>query len=120
MGAISGMIHIKTIFIFTSGTDKHFICNAVCSCDDPVTELIHILHFFKINSIFYKPPEEKNPEESNLKGKGAGNSSTLFPSINRKTLCPQRHKCDEKSEVMHQLTVKLFPQGHDAKQCPPS
>lgn len=47
-----GMTHTKTVFSLSLG-------NALCSADDSVTQLIHILHFLMINSIFYKPPEEK-------------------------------------------------------------
>jgi len=55
MGTISSMTHAKPIFSFSPGTGKHFIGNALCSPDDFVTQLIHILHFFTVNNVFYKP-----------------------------------------------------------------
>jgi hypothetical protein len=42
-----------------------------CASDDSVLQLIHILDFFIINSVFYKSPGKRNPEESNVKNKGA-------------------------------------------------
>jgi len=47
--------HIKTIFSFCTGTGKHFIGNALCSSDDSVMKLIHILHFLATNIVFYQP-----------------------------------------------------------------
>jgi len=60
MATISGTTHIKTIFNFWPGTDMHLSGNALCSSDDSVTQLIHILHSLKINSIFYNPQKKKS------------------------------------------------------------
>jgi hypothetical protein len=60
MGTISGMTYIKIIFSFLSGTGKHFIGYTLSSSDDSVMQLIHILHFFTINNVFYKLLEEKS------------------------------------------------------------
>jgi hypothetical protein len=57
MGTISGTTHITTCSL-SPGTGKNFIGNALCSSDDSVTQLSHILHFFTINTVFYKPTEE--------------------------------------------------------------
>jgi len=46
MGTISGTTHLKTKFSFSSGNDMHFIDEALCSSDNAVTQLIHILNFF--------------------------------------------------------------------------
>jgi len=51
--------HIKIIFIFLPNNGKYVSGNTLCNSDDSVTQLILILHFFKINSIIYKPSEEK-------------------------------------------------------------
>jgi len=37
MGAISGTIHIQTIFSLSPGICKHFSAEALCSSDDSVT-----------------------------------------------------------------------------------
>jgi hypothetical protein len=56
-------------------------------------------------------PKIKNPEMSNLKNKGAKEwAPSLYPP-----LCPERHKHDNRSKLVHHLTGKLFPQQHDAK-----
>jgi len=59
MVTISDKTHIKTIYSLSSGICKYFIGNALCSSDDSVTHLIHILDFATVNYAFYKPPEEK-------------------------------------------------------------
>jgi hypothetical protein len=58
-GTIIGTSHIKTIVSFLTGIGKRFFVKALCSSDVSVTQLIHILCFFTINVIFYKPREEK-------------------------------------------------------------
>jgi len=45
IGAINGMTHIKTIFNSMLGTGKHLIGNKLHSCDDSITQVIHILYF---------------------------------------------------------------------------
>jgi hypothetical protein len=43
MGTISGTAHIKTIFIVTPGSGKHFIGNELCNSDGAAdTELVRI------------------------------------------------------------------------------
>jgi len=44
-GTISVTTHIRTIFNASPGIGKYFIGNALCSSDDSVTQLIHILQF---------------------------------------------------------------------------
>jgi anti-anti-sigma regulatory factor len=58
MGTIIGTIHIKTIFSLSPSTGKRFIGNVLCSSDDSVTQLIHILHFLTIENIFHKHSED--------------------------------------------------------------
>jgi hypothetical protein len=59
-------------------------------------------------------PEEKsrgiNSEERGDQGMGP-----LFLSNDQETPCPERHKHDRRSEVVHHRTGKLFPQGNDTK-----
>jgi hypothetical protein len=52
------MINIKMIFGSSPGIGKHFVGKALCSSNESVTYLIHILQFF-MTSIFYKPQEKK-------------------------------------------------------------
>jgi hypothetical protein len=79
MGTISGTTHIKTKFSAWTGTDKHFIGNALCSSGNCHLTLSH-LHAFKLTNIFYGPPEEKNPEESNPENEGARDRTNFgFP-----------------------------------------
>jgi hypothetical protein len=59
-GTISGTTHIKTISSFSPGTDKHCIGNTLCSSDDSVTQLIHILQRFTTKNFFLnKFPDAK-------------------------------------------------------------
>jgi hypothetical protein len=58
MVTISGTTYIKTIFSFWSYIGKNFVGNALYSSDDSVRHLIQILHFFAINIVFNKLPEE--------------------------------------------------------------
>jgi len=60
MGTISGTLPIKTVFSFLPGIGRHIIGNTFCNSDNFVMHIIHILHFFMINSVLYKPQEEKN------------------------------------------------------------
>jgi hypothetical protein len=68
------------IFSVLSGIGKYFIGHALCNSDDSVMQLVHILHFFMINSFLFKPSEKKHPEESNLEKKGAREWVSLFVS----------------------------------------
>jgi len=44
----------------------------------------------------------------------------LFPSNNQEIPYPEIHdEHNGKSEVVHRISQKLFPQGHDTKQCSP-
>jgi hypothetical protein len=119
MGAIIDMTHVKTIFSLSLGTDRYLIGNTLCNSDDSVTQLIHILHFFTTNNIFYKPLR-RHPEESNLENERSREWVPFFLSNDPKTPCPKRYEHDGRKEVVHHLTGKLFPQGHESKQCSPS
>jgi hypothetical protein len=100
MGTISGTTHMKTILSFLPG-----IGNAFYSSDDPFSQLFHILHFFMINS-----------EKSNVEMRGPENGpSSSYPVIKELPLQKGTNTC----EVVHHLTGRLFPQGHDTKQCFP-
>jgi hypothetical protein len=93
MGTISGTTHIKMIFSFSPVIGKHLIGNALWNAEDSIMQLIQILHSFAINDVFYNPPEENTPGESNLELRGAGNG---YPCsyINQETPCPERHEHD--------------------------
>jgi hypothetical protein len=81
MVTFSGTAHIQMIS-FLPGTGKHFTGKPLCSSDDSVMQLLHILHFCVISSVFYKPPEEINPEESILENDGPGSGvPSSFPMI---------------------------------------
>jgi hypothetical protein len=109
MGAISGTTHIKKIFSLWTGTGRHFIRNKFCHAT-------HILHFSAISNVFCKPQKKKkNPEESNLEDEEAKEWLPLFLPNDS-----ERHQQDGRSGVVHHLTGKLFPQGHEAKRCSPS
>jgi len=81
MDTVSDKTHIQTIFNFSPGVGVHFIGNALCSSDVSVEQLIHILHFFSINSVLFKPPEKKNPDESNLEDYPGSGSTSSYPTI---------------------------------------
>jgi len=110
IGITSGTTHIKTIFSLSPGTDKNFIGNALCSSDDSITQLIHILYVFTINSAFYKPHNKKSrgvkSEERGVQGVGLPPPPLL--SNNWETPCTQTHEHDGRSRVVHHLTGKLF------------
>jgi hypothetical protein len=58
---ISGTTHMKMIFSFLPGTGKHFIGNTL----QPIfMHIIHILHFFMINNVSYKPSEKIQRSQS--------------------------------------------------------
>jgi hypothetical protein len=101
MGTISGTTHIQTIFSFSPGTGKHFTDNALCSPDDFVMQLIHILHLFMI-IFFYKLPEGKI--QSQIWRMGGGGEVRewvpLFLSNNQETPCPETYEHDRRSEVV--------------------
>jgi hypothetical protein len=121
MGTVRGKTHIKMILSFWTGTGKHFIGNVLCSSDDSVTQLIHILHVIAINIVFYIPPEERiQRNKTNLENEGAREWDPFFLTNNQEVPCPERYEHSGTSEVLHYHTLKLFPQGHDAKQCCPS
>jgi hypothetical protein len=63
-------------------------------------------------------PRRKIPEESNMETEGRGKEWAL--SSDKERPCPHRCKHGGRSEVVHHVTGKLFPQGHDAKHCFPS
>jgi len=78
MGTISGATHIKTTSSFSPETGKNFICNALCSSDEPVTYLIHIFQFFTLNNVFYKTPKEKVQRNQIRRTRGPGNGYPLL------------------------------------------
>jgi hypothetical protein len=73
------------------------------------------LHSFTINNVFYKLPEEKKLEVSNLVNKGAWEWVSLFLFDSEGTPCAEKYEPDGKNGAMHHLTVKLFPQGDDTQ-----
>jgi hypothetical protein len=99
MGTISGMTHIKMIFSFWTGIGRNFIGNGLCSCDDSVVQLICILCFFTIRSVFSTSPE-KSPEVSHLENKEAREWALLFSSNDQDIPFPERHKHDRRFEVL--------------------
>jgi hypothetical protein len=66
------------------------------------------------NNVFYKPPKE-NIQRRQSEEYGAKKWVPLFLSNDQETPCPERHEHNRRSEVVHHLTVKLFPQGYEAK-----
>jgi len=107
MDTISGTIYINTIFSFLPCINEHFTGNVLCSSDNSVMQLIHIFHFFMINSVFYKPPEKiiwRRCREQGCQGMGP-----FFPSNNQEIPCPERHRHNGRSEVVHSKTGNLFP-----------
>jgi hypothetical protein len=59
--------NIKMRTLHVPFTGKPFIGNALCSSDDPVTQLIHILNsFFALNNVLYKLPEERKIQRSQI------------------------------------------------------
>jgi hypothetical protein len=78
------MTHIKIIFSSLPGIGKHFIGNILCTSDNSVTQLIHILHFSTINNVFYKLPEEKILRSQICRTERAGNESPFsFPTMRK-------------------------------------
>jgi hypothetical protein len=53
------------------------------------------------------PSRRRNPEGSNLENEGAMEWVPLFLSSDQETSCPERHRHDWQSEVVHYLTGKL-------------
>jgi hypothetical protein len=66
---------------------------------------------------FTNSKKKNNSEESHLVNEGARESIPLFLSNDQKTRCPGRHEHNRLSEVVYDVTRKLFLQGHDSKQC---
>jgi hypothetical protein len=103
----SGTTHIKTIFSFSPGTGMRLIGNAFCSSDDSVTQLIHILHFFTINIVFYNTLKSKSGE---LDGQGMVTPLTIQPLGNSLS---RRRERGVVSKMEYHPTGKLLPRGHD-------
>jgi hypothetical protein len=61
-----------------------------------------------INNVFYKPPEQESPEESNQEDE---TRECSYPTIRNQTTCPEIHKHDARNEVVHPVTGKLSPRG---------
>jgi len=69
-----------------------------------VLQCIHVLNFFIINNVLYKPQEKKSRAvKSGELGQGIG--PPLFLSNNKETPCPEKHEHDRRSEVMHHVTL---------------
>jgi hypothetical protein len=118
MGTISGTTHMKAILSSLPGTGKHFVGNELCSSDDSVTQLIHILQFFKI--FCFTNPQKKISRGVKSGELEARKYAPLSLSNDQKTSCPESHKHDGRYRVVHRLTGKVCPYEHDAKQCSPS
>jgi hypothetical protein len=54
-----------------------------------------------------------------MESKGAKEWILLLLSNDEEATCPKRHEQSRRNKVVHHLTAKLFPQGHDRKQCSP-
>jgi hypothetical protein len=64
-----------------------------------------------INNVFYKPPEEKIKSSQIGRVRGAREWVLLLLLSNDQEIpCPERHKHSWRSEMVHHLTAKLFPQ----------
>jgi hypothetical protein len=107
------MMHIKMIFSFLPRTDKHIAGNTLHSSDNSVMQLIQLLHFFV--TCLYKPAEERIQNSQIWLMRGARKWVSLFLSNDEEVPCPKRHEYSLRSEVVHQLTGKLLPQGRDTK-----
>jgi hypothetical protein len=92
--------YIMSIFSFSPDIIKYFIGNAFCRSDDSVTHLIHILHRFTINSVFYKPSEGKL-HRSEILRTTVREWVPFFLSSYQET--PERHEHDGSSEVVHAM-----------------
>jgi hypothetical protein len=115
MATINGTTtHIQTVFSFWTGTNKHFIGNALCSSDGSVTRLIHILHLVTIISVFYKTPEETIQSQI-WRIRGRRERILLFLSNDQETPCPEGQKRDGRSGMVHHVTGELSPR--DMTQC---
>jgi len=77
MGAIIGTTHIKTKSSFSPSIGKKCTANSICSSDDAVTYVIHILHFLRY-AVSFKNSEKKNPNELNMEKERSGNGSPVF------------------------------------------
>jgi len=99
MCTFSGTTHIKMIFSFFPGIGNHFIGSTVCSSADSAMQLIHILHFFTVNSVFYKFPESKIQTRQIWRTWGPGNG---FPSSR-----PMIRKITVQKSINTKLWIKL-------------
>jgi hypothetical protein len=121
MSTSGGTTHIKTILIFSPDMGMNFTDNALCSPDNSVTHLIHILDFFYGKQCPLQTQDEKKIQRSQIWRTRYPRNE--FPSCCvkiRKSPYLERHKHNRRTEVMYDLTGKLFPQRHDAKYCSPS
>jgi len=78
MGPISGTTYIKMVFSFLPDIGNHFTGNTLWTSDDSVMQLIHIFHFFMINSVLYKPHKKKS--RGNKSGEGGSQGMGLLSS----------------------------------------
>jgi len=101
--------HIKT------GTDKHFngdiLSTLAILWDNSFTFCI----FSGQKTVSFTRSQRKIPEQSNHENEGTkGWVPSSYPMARKLPI--QKGT----SKAVHHLTVKLFPQEHDAKQCSPS
>jgi hypothetical protein len=68
-------------------------------------------------TVYFTNLQKKNPEESNLENKEVWEWVPLFLCNDQEIPCPERREHNERSQVVHHLTGKLSPQGHDTKHC---
>jgi len=64
-------------FSFSPGTDIRFTGNGFCSYDDPVSWLIHILHFFMTMS--FTNPQKKKSRGVKSEGQGSQGMGLTLP-----------------------------------------
>jgi hypothetical protein len=119
MGTISGTTHIKTIFSFSPGTGRNLIGNALCNSDDSVTQLIHILHFLTIECVYYKPQKKIS---SGVKSGERGDQGIgpPLPSQRWGNSLSREARIQRGGGGGGEWGRKLFPRGHDVRQCSPS
>jgi hypothetical protein len=84
MDTITGTTDMKMIFSFSPVTGSHFIGNALCSSDDSVTQLLHILQLCMIKKCLLQTTRRKNPKEKILEKEEQGNGPTLSCPTSRK------------------------------------
>jgi hypothetical protein len=81
------------------------------------------LHFFTINNVFYSTHRKKclyqTTEKSRIvkSAKGEGRECAPLPSQRSRNTLSRKAQNTGRREVVHHLSGKIFPEGHDAKKC---